>query len=64
MAAPEYRPDTRLAELLDAWRNDICTAPIPELVALDVAVAIVREELARAGTAPDAVPARKAEEIS
>ena len=59
MAAPEYMPDVHLAELLDAWRNDIWSVPIPELVDLAVAVAIVRAELDRTGTAPDAVPVRQ-----
>ena len=59
MAAPEYTADVRLNALLDAWREDIGSVPVPELVDLAVAVAIVRQELDRTGTAPDAVPVRK-----
>ncbi|HJQ45236.1 MAG TPA: hypothetical protein VJ870_02780 [Amycolatopsis sp.] len=64
MAGSEYTPDARLAELLEAWRNDICSMPIPELLSVEVAVAIVREELCRTGTAPDAAPARNSRQIS
>ena len=59
MAAPEFTPDVRLTELLDTWRSEIWSVPIPELVDLAVAVAIVRAELDRTGTAPDAAPARE-----
>ena len=59
MAAPEYTPDVRLTELLDAWRSDIRSVPIPNLVDLAVAVAILRGESNRTGAAPDAAPVRK-----
>ncbi|NKQ55139.1 hypothetical protein HFP15_19845 [Amycolatopsis sp. K13G38] len=62
MAAPELTPSGRLGELLDAWRADIASVPMPELVELAVAVAIVREGLRRTGAAPDATPVRQASE--
>jgi len=62
MAAPELTPDRRLGELLDAWRDDICSVPVPELVDLPLAVAIIRKGLRRTGAAPDAAPVRQAGE--
>ncbi|MTD58622.1 hypothetical protein [Amycolatopsis pithecellobii] len=48
MTAADFPPRGCLGELLDQWRRDICSVPIPRLVDLPTAVAIVcaaREQL-------------------
>jgi hypothetical protein len=59
MTAPDFTRDARLAELFGRWRTDIDSVPMPTLVDLATAVAIVCEGRRRAGTSPDDVPARR-----
>jgi hypothetical protein len=58
MTAPDFSPDGRLAELLEQWRRDIRSVPIPTLVDLPTAVAIVHRARTRAGASPDEAPTR------
>jgi hypothetical protein len=58
MTAPDLTPDRRLGELLEQWRRDIRSVPIPTLVDLATAVSIVRGALHRADASPDEAPTR------
>ncbi|GAA5155451.1 MULTISPECIES: hypothetical protein [Amycolatopsis] len=51
MPAPDFSPEGRLGELLESWRRDILSVPIPPLVDLATAVALVTGT----GKAPDEV---------
>ncbi|WP_236796468.1 hypothetical protein [Amycolatopsis sp. GM8] len=57
MSAPGISSEGWLEELFEQWRRDISSAPMPNLVDLPTAVAIVcaaRERAARNITAADA----------
>lgn len=58
MTAPDSSPDGRLGELFEHWRRDIRSVPIPTLVDLATAMAIVRRARTRAGASPDEAPTR------
>jgi hypothetical protein len=61
MTAPDLSLDGRLGELLEHWRCDIRSVPVPTLVDLATAVAIVRGARHRAGASPDEAPTRWSE---
>jgi hypothetical protein len=56
MATSNVTLDERLAGLLEAWRRDICSEPVPKLVDLAVAVALVRGKSARRVCPPTTYP--------
>lgn len=59
MVAPHLTPDGCLTELLEQWRADIMSVPIPRLVDSATAVALIRSGKDRVATAPDEVSLRR-----
>lgn len=53
MTALDPMPGGRLAELLDEWRRDIVSVPMPRLVDVPTALAIILAARDRAGASPD-----------
>lgn len=58
MTAPDLSPEGRLAELFEQWRREIRSSPVPALIDLATAVAIVRGARNRADASPDEAPTR------
>ncbi|HVV11517.1 hypothetical protein [Amycolatopsis sp.] len=58
MVIPDYALGGRLGRMLEAWRKDIGSVPIPEVVDLATALAIVRAGRRRTDASPDEAPIR------